>query len=110
MQVSWSLLGSIVLLLVINLAIYLFRKLRNKRAKRKAIALTKEALFLANCSKYAISVRETEVLRLILEGLTYKEVGEKLFISEKTVDSHMQNIYAKVGVRNKLSLWNKLYS
>ena len=40
--------------------------------------------------------RQIEVLRLVCEGLTYKLVGEQLFISENTVKTHMGNIYIEL--------------
>ena len=45
--------------------------------------------------------RETEVLRLLAEGLTNREVAERLFISPKTAEHHAGRIYAKLGVRTR---------
>jgi len=97
------------LLLVLHVVLFV-RRVRQRREEEKRRALTREMLFLANCAQYELSEREVEVLRPVLEGKTYKEVGELLFISEKTVDSHMQHIYGKVGVNSKLALLNKLYN
>jgi len=69
----------------------------------------REESFRRNSVAYGLSARETEVARLLLEGRTYREVGDALFISEKTVDTHVQHIYAKTGARNRLSLLQKLY-
>ena len=41
--------------------------------------------------------RETDVARLLAEGLTNKETGTRLFISERTVESHVRNILNKLG-------------
>ena len=109
MQVVWSLVCLIGLLLSANLAMYV-KAVRKRRAEERMKHFTKEMLFLANCTEFKLSDREVEVLRPILEGKTYREVGEVLFISEKTVDSHMQHIYGKVGVNSKLALLNKLYN
>jgi DNA-binding CsgD family transcriptional regulator len=109
MQMVWSLVCLVGLLLAVNVALWV-RRFRERKAEATAKALSREMVFMANCTSFELSVREIGVLRLILEGKTYKEVGELLFISEKTVDSHMQNIYAKVGVRNKLSLLNTMYN
>jgi DNA-binding CsgD family transcriptional regulator len=103
------LLGVIGVFLLINFVIFFIKRLRSRYVKREVAKVARESLFLANCLTYGLSGRETEVLRLILEGLTYKEVGERLFISGKTVDSHMQRIYEKVGVRNKFALLHKMY-
>jgi DNA-binding CsgD family transcriptional regulator len=52
--------------------------------------------------------RETEISSLIVKGNTYKEIAKELFISEKTVTKHIQNIFGKAGVSNKVELINKL--
>jgi len=48
-----------------------------------------------------LSHREVEVLRLVAEGLTDAEVAERLFISRRTVTSHMTSIYNKLGVNTR---------
>lgn len=49
----------------------------------------------------AISSREREVLLLAARGFSSKEVAAKLFISERTVQTHLASIYDKLGARNK---------
>jgi DNA-binding NarL/FixJ family response regulator len=46
--------------------------------------------------------REQEVLRLLAEGLAHRQIASRLFISQKTVGSHVQHIFAKLGVRNRV--------
>ena len=48
-----------------------------------------------------LSVREREVLILAAKGLSSKEVASDLFISERTVQTHLASIYDKLGARNK---------
>lgn len=48
-----------------------------------------------------LSERETEVLRLLAEGLSYREIGQRLFISLPTVKTHISHIYGKLGVHNR---------
>ena len=48
-----------------------------------------------------LSVREREVLLLAAKGLSSKEVAKKLFISERTVQTHLASIYDKLGSRHK---------
>jgi DNA-binding CsgD family transcriptional regulator len=52
----------------------------------------------------ALSERELEVARLIVEGLTYKQAGSKLFISGKTVEHHMARIRGKLGAADRREL------
>ncbi|MDR1622998.1 MAG: response regulator transcription factor [Synergistaceae bacterium] len=48
-----------------------------------------------------LSTREREVLVLAAKGLSSKEVASKLFISERTVQTHLASIYDKLGSKNK---------
>lgn len=48
-----------------------------------------------------LSERESQVLSLLSQGKTYREIAEKLFIHPETVKSHLKNIYAKLDVHNK---------
>jgi DNA-binding NarL/FixJ family response regulator len=49
----------------------------------------------------ALTSRETEVLRLLAEGRTNRQLARELYISEKTVSVHVSNILAKLGVRSR---------
>jgi DNA-binding CsgD family transcriptional regulator/tetratricopeptide (TPR) repeat protein len=51
---------------------------------------------------FGLSGREREVLALIVEGRTNREIGERLFISQKTVGVHVGNILAKLGVSGRV--------
>ena len=44
--------------------------------------------------------RETEVLQLICDGLVNREIGERLFLSEETVKSHVRHLLAKLQARS----------
>ena len=48
-----------------------------------------------------LTTREVDVLRLVAEGLTNREIGRRLYISEKTASVHMSNLIAKLGVANR---------
>ena len=54
-----------------------------------------------------LSSREQEVMRLIARGYTYKEVAAELFISVKTVETHVSNVLRKLQLSNRteLTLW-----
>jgi predicted ATPase/DNA-binding CsgD family transcriptional regulator len=48
--------------------------------------------------------REAEVARLVADGLTNKQIGARLFISERTVDSHVRSILTKLGFRSRAQI------
>ena len=48
--------------------------------------------------------RETEVLRLVATGRTYKEIAQELFISHRTVQNHVQNTLNKLQMHNRVEL------
>ncbi|MGH2749452.1 MAG: response regulator [Actinomycetota bacterium] len=51
-----------------------------------------------------LSGRENEVLKLVAKGYSYKEIGERLFISTKTVQNHVQNILTKLQLKRRYEL------
>lgn len=66
--------------------------------------------FDSNCAMYNITNREKDIIQFARKGKTYKEIAGILFISSKTVDTHLQRIYKKVGVGNKQELFEILYA
>jgi DNA-binding CsgD family transcriptional regulator len=52
----------------------------------------------------ALTSRELEVVRLAAEGLATREIGERLFIGRRTVETHLTNAYAKLGIRSRVEL------
>ena len=72
------------------------------------------AIFLVNkklgkgttIGHHKLSIREIEILGLIMRGLTNNEIAEKLFISYETVKSHRKNILEKKGAKNTAALIN----
>ena len=50
----------------------------------------------------AVSPREMQVMALISESMTNEEIAQKLFVSAKTVKTHVRNIFEKTGVRNRV--------
>jgi DNA-binding CsgD family transcriptional regulator len=63
---------------------------------RRALAVAAQGAGLAG-----LTARETQVLRLIADGATTRAMSERLFISAKTADNHIQHIYIKLGVTNR---------
>lgn len=83
----WS-LSSIVLLFT-----YLVRK----------VSFGREEVHLAQefVKKFSITRREEEIIGLLLKNNTYSKIGERLFISPKTVERHVSNIYRKSRVASR---------
>lgn len=71
-----------------------------------AIALKVMQLFRQNLSKestnvFNLSAREKEILKCLVEGMSYKMAADKCFISIETVRGHIKNIYEKLQVHSK---------
>lgn len=75
---------------------------------REIERLSTEERILESCKQYQLTARESEIARLICRGSSYKLIADSLFIAERTVTKHVQNIFDKVNVSNKLELLNKL--
>jgi DNA-binding NarL/FixJ family response regulator len=57
-----------------------------------------------------LTEREQEIARLVAEGSTNREIAQLLFLSPKTVERHVSNVFKKVGVRNRAELASRLGS
>jgi len=53
-----------------------------------------------------LSDREKEMLIFLANGVSNKEMAQKLFVSENTVKFHLKNVYSKLGVVNRLQAIN----
>lgn len=51
-----------------------------------------------------LTERETEIIKLLCQQKTAKEIGEHLFITQRTVEGHKNNLFTKIGVRNVAGL------
>jgi DNA-binding CsgD family transcriptional regulator len=77
-------------------------------AVAEALALSREPLAAAPAGstqapavEHGLTLREVEVLRLLREGLSNREIGERLYISERTAQTHVQNILGKLKVSTR---------
>ena len=61
----------------------------------------------SNDRRYALTSREREVFALLSEGLGTEEMASKLCISPATVRNHIQNIFSKLKVRNRVAAINR---
>jgi DNA-binding CsgD family transcriptional regulator len=58
------------------------------------------------CKRFDVSQRESDIIREICNGLSNKEISDKLFISLQTVKDHSHRIYIKTNVRSRAQLMN----
>ncbi|WP_048876921.1 helix-turn-helix domain-containing protein, partial [Saccharomonospora saliphila] len=56
----------------------------------------------------ALSDRERQVAELVVDGMTYKQVGDRLFISAKTVEHHMARMRQRLGATSRADLLAQL--
>jgi len=64
--------------------------------------------FEQNCKAYHLTSREIDIVKLIGERHTYKEIGKRLLIAEGTVRKHVEHIFEKTAVSNKMALIKKI--
>ena len=77
-----------------------FNEFINEFMKRRD--LLKPLTHLSSAKLDILSPREMEIMELISHSMTNEEIADKLFISSKTVKTHMRNIFAKGGIRNRV--------
>lgn len=70
----------------------------NSSIAAKVLKMFKE--FVPVKGDYNLTQREKEILKLLVEGLSKKQIAEKLFLSFHTIDSHIRNIYDKLEVHS----------
>ncbi|MEJ7682998.1 MAG: response regulator [Segetibacter sp.] len=91
---------------ILNLSISNLKSLNDLNAVPEDAKLS--STFEQNCKLYNLTNRETEIVKLMIEGTKYKQIAKTLFISDRTVTTHIQNIFEKIGVSNKVEMINKL--
>jgi DNA-binding CsgD family transcriptional regulator len=80
-----------------------------ERLQEMAMQNGNNSVFEQMCRYYKLTNREIEIVLLVREGLTYRQISERLFIAGKTVENHIHNVYEKTNVKNKVSLIQKLF-
>lgn len=93
-------------LLFINIGITLF----SIKHLSKSVMIKQGRLTSGCISFYNLSPREVEVIESLSKGITNREVSEELFISIKTVENHLTNIYKKIRVKGRVQLLQVLNS
>jgi DNA-binding NarL/FixJ family response regulator len=67
----------------------------------KVLAMFKSGTSFSKDESYNLTDREMEVLKYLVDGMSYKLIAEKCFVSIDTVSSHVKNIYKKLQVHSK---------
>jgi DNA-binding CsgD family transcriptional regulator/tetratricopeptide (TPR) repeat protein len=93
---------------------------RSRLHRRSSAARERSAQLVARCegpvtpalstpaAQDRLSARELEIALLVAEGLSSREVAERLYVSVRTVDNHLQRVYTKLGITNRSELSSAL--
>ncbi len=82
---------------------------------RRVLNFVRESGNTSHIQEFKLTPREVEILQLLIDGLSFKKIGDKLYISSFTVHSHIKRIYEKLHVHSKSeavakALKNKLFN
>ena len=107
---SLEIYGGLVAFLFAGLGIWLGQRLARptERVVVQEVVVSVPAPpvpFVANrdaIDRSGLTPRELEILTLIAEGLSNREIGERLFVSENTVKTHSANLFSKLGARRRI--------
>lgn len=83
---------------------------RSLAGEGKTGAAAQQDQLARRCGELGLSERQGEIAALVAQGLEYKEIADRLGISLRTVTRHVQNLYEKLSVHNKVELVNRLKS
>ncbi|MCG8568690.1 MAG: LuxR C-terminal-related transcriptional regulator [Spirochaetes bacterium] len=89
------------LFLNIKMIYYFYQKEYTQPAKQIAPQLNEEKVF-----QYSITDREKEIILMINQGYSNKEIAHKLYLSRKTIDNHIYKIFKKADVKNRVEMVN----
>ncbi len=86
----------------------ILRRALNRRYRSSPFLPASGEYVSAVLARYRISEREAEIVRLLAQGKSYRDIEEELFISLKTVKTHVYNVYKKMGIKSRSQLLNLL--
>lgn len=108
MERSLEIYGGLIALLFASLGIWLGLRLTRKKVLVKEIPVevrvpVSEPFVLdqAKVRQLGITARELEILQLIAQGLSNREIAEKLFVSENTVKTHSSRLFEKLSAKRR---------
>ena len=102
---SGNLRTEIILAAVAVIFFFIGLYVNKKRSSKPASNNT--SLDLQKVDDLGLSKREYEVLRAIADGLSNKQIADKLFVSESTIKTHVSNIYIKLDVKRRTQALQK---
>jgi DNA-binding NarL/FixJ family response regulator len=79
-----------------------------ERAKRDLLATTENVRKRTVESRDELTAQEVQIARLAREGLSNTEIGTRLFISPRTVEYHLHNVFAKLDISSRNQLHRAL--
>lgn len=77
--------------------------------QNNTITLVQKPQPAAEAAFFDLTNRETEILKLVVQGLGYKEIGAQLFISPNTAKKHVMNIYQKLHINSRAQALHLAY-
>ena len=103
---SFEIYGALVAILFAGFGIWLGMKFTKPREKivLQEVLVPGDAPFVLNqlqLSALGITPRELEILSLVAQGLSNREIAERLFVSENTVKTHCSRAFDKLGARQR---------
>jgi DNA-binding CsgD family transcriptional regulator len=75
-----------------------------ERARRELLATGERIRRRTAPAAGTLTAQEAQIARLVKEGLTNPEIGTRLFLSARTVEWHLRNVFGKVGVSSRRQL------
>ncbi|MEJ2866531.1 AAA family ATPase [Actinomycetospora sp. OC33-EN08] len=72
-------------------------------------AASVEAVSAASADHHTLTPREREVVKLVAQGLTSREVAAALYVTPKAISYHLGNVFAKLGVTSRRQLWGRTF-
>ena len=67
-------------------------------------AFPKSSQYSPDFAGYNLTKRETEIVLLLIDGLSYKEIASRSFISMATLNTHIRNIYDKLNIHSRAEI------
>lgn len=82
----------------------------NGKIARKVLEFFNRSSYKTLLEEYGLSRREKEILQLLMEGLTYKQIATQCFVTVDTISTHIKRIYSKLNIHSRSELSAKFGS